>query len=65
MSSFVIDAAVGLGRRRSSVPAPRAVTVLALFPTAGAVRPGALFWFDRLGRLNSLRNSAPKPARSA
>ena len=38
--------------------------VIGLLFTAWAVTLGAPFWFDVLGRLNSLRNSAPKPAKA-
>jgi hypothetical protein len=38
--------------------------VLGLVLTGSAAALGAPFWFDALGRLNSLRNTGPKPARS-
>jgi hypothetical protein len=32
--------------------------------TAGALTPGARFWFDLLSRLGSLRSTGPKPSTS-
>jgi hypothetical protein len=38
--------------------------LLGILVTGAASSLGAPFWFDALGRLNSLRNSGPKPAKS-
>lgn len=38
--------------------------LLGILLTGAAASLGAPFWFDALGRLNSLRNSGPKPAPS-
>lgn len=41
-----------------------ALVLVGILLTGAASSLGAPFWFDALGRLNSLRNSGPKPGRS-
>ena len=38
--------------------------ILGLLLTGSAAALGGPFWFDALGRLNSLRNAGPKPPKS-